>query len=395
MTMQQIPLLIEAQGPLTFPERKPGVQFRRSLPYVPGSAIYGALGRVLAETLDKKEFGELFRAIRCHNAYPAFPGDGAVRPMPLTAAHPKGVTDTYHDMLYRRVCWEQLQPAALIDLPTDDQGRPWEPAGRVFYTLNGHTLHTRSVSQRVLTRVGINRHRGTAESSFLYSPLVINEVMVEAGKGQKDTRHPTRFRGSVVVPDQWAAQVRNALASIYALGGRQTTGIGAVTMTAEDGQAASERRDALKQRVQQMSQRFGEMARVMAGLGATIKGWQPTTIFTVNLLSDALLTEQGWLPTSELSEAMLREATGITATRLRSFASTGIAGGWNVTWQRPKQTALSTDMGSVFVFAAETLGDDDYNQLVKLEQNGIGDRRAEGFGQVSICDAFHLRENHP
>ena len=49
--MKLVPLTIEALGPLAFPERKPGVQFRSSLPYVPGAAIYGALGMLLGPQL--------------------------------------------------------------------------------------------------------------------------------------------------------------------------------------------------------------------------------------------------------------------------------------------------------------------------------------------------------
>ena len=47
--------------------------------------------------------------------------------------------------------------------------------------------------RRVLTRVAINRRRGTAEDQRLYSPLVLSEV----SRGQ-----PTQFRGSVFVPQE-------------------------------------------------------------------------------------------------------------------------------------------------------------------------------------------------
>ncbi|KPV53214.1 hypothetical protein SE17_10960, partial [Kouleothrix aurantiaca] len=69
-----VPITIEALSPLAFPERKPGVQFRSSLQYVPGAAIYGALGMLLGKALDAEAFGKLFREIRCHNAYPIVQG---------------------------------------------------------------------------------------------------------------------------------------------------------------------------------------------------------------------------------------------------------------------------------------------------------------------------------
>lgn len=424
-----VPITIEALGPLAFPERKSGVQFRSSLPYVPGAAIYGALGMLLGKTLDDKTFGKLFRELRCHNAYPILQGDAWARPLPMTAMQPKGGKDKdkepccpdcddkkggvrrpYDDSLYDRVCWEQQQPPALIYAPADPEGRPWESVGRVFYALEDAecnswqggdklddvVIGTREVSQRVLTRVSINRRRGTAEDSRLYSPLVLSEVMEDRCKQLVQAR----FRGSIVVPGS-GTQILAALADVTHLGARQTTGVGAVEMQPQDGFAYEDSISALQKRIEAMSRRFKEQAALYTALGGS--DWQPGTIFTVNLLSDAILLEQGWLPSNELSGEVLEETTrtftdtgeitysGIRAHLIRSFTTTATVGGWNVSWQRPKQTAVATQMGSVFVFQASgELSPADYAALARLEHDGIGERRAEGYGQVRICDEFHL-----
>lgn len=429
-----VPITIEALSPLAFPERKPGVQFRSSLQYVPGAAIYGALGMLLGKTLDAEAFGKLFREIRCHNAYPILPGDAWSRPLPMTAMQPKGeknknneslcpncgdkkgaIRRPYDDSLYDRVCWEQQQPAALIYAPADAEGRPWESVGRIFYALEdldckpwhvGDKLDdvgvgSREVSQRVLTRVSINRRRGTAEDTRLYSPLVLSETMEERCKHLV----PTRFQGSVAVPDD-DIQVTAALANITHVGARQTTGVGAVDIHAQPAIAREDSIAALQTRVEAMKQRFKQQAELYATLGG--RDWQPGTIFTVNLLSDAILYEQGWLPTNEINGEMLEEATrtfanngdvayqGIKARLIRAFTTTATVGGWNVSWQRPKQNAVATQMGSVFVFqAADGLSPDDYAALARLEHDGVGERRAEGYGQVRICDEFHLLTQLP
>ena len=413
--MKLVPLAIAALGPLAFPERKPGVQFRSSLPYVPGAAIYGALGALLGKQLEGAEFAALFRNIRCHNAYPALDGDPWSHPLPMTAIQPKGGKETgprcpdcgvkegpyrrpYDDALVARVCWERQQPAALLYMPTDDQGRPWEAVGRTFYTLENEQcdawqpggdltkagIGTREVTQRVLTRVAINRRRGTAEDSRLYSPLVISEVMEDRCK--KLTA--TRFLGSIVVPDG-DTQILAALKDITYIGGRQTTGIGAVEISQQQEAASAADAAAISERVATMTKRFQEQAALYQALGGT--PWQVGTIFTVNLLSDAILLDQGWLPTNELNGDMLKELTGVDATLIRSFTTTTTVGGWNVSWQRPKPTAVATNMGSLFVFQAEgELSPADYDALATLERGGIGERRAEGYGQVRICDEFHL-----
>ncbi|MFQ3632394.1 type III-B CRISPR module-associated Cmr3 family protein [Roseiflexus sp.] len=383
--MLQLGFDIEALAPLTFPERKPGAQFNASLPYVPGAAIFGALGQVIgAQTFDDA----LFRAIRCHNAYPAQQGDAWVRPLPATAIQPKGAdgTEEVTDSLYARVCWERQQPSALIYAPTDADGRPWEAVGQRFYTLSDGGLQYRSVQQRILTRVAINRQRGTAENQRLYSLLAISETTEV-----KTRRVPTRFRGSMALPPSAEEQVRSALTHITHLGGRQTSGLGAVRVHMTEIAVSVDETQQVQQRVAAMTQRFREQARLYEELGGmpwSIEG----NIFTINLLADAILLEQGWLPTQELSAEQFKDLTGIEATLLRAFTTTKIVGGWHTLWQRPKPTSVAVAMGGLYVFQTDRpLTEEDYRRLAQLQIDGIGERRTEGYGQIRICDEFHLR----
>jgi CRISPR-associated protein Csx10 len=87
---------------------------------------------------------------------------------------------------------------------------------------------------------------------------------------------------------------------------------------------------------------------------------------------------------------MLAEHTGIQAKLLRSFTSTSVAGGWNVSWQRPKPTHHTTTQSSVFVFEADqSLDEAACIRLAQMQLEGIGERRPEGYGQIRICDEFH------
>ena len=392
---------ITAQSPLVFPVRKPGAQFRASLPYVPGAVLYGALGEALARA--GRFDAEFMRAVRCHNAYPAAPGDPWVRPLPLSAATPKGA-DRPADTLVARVCWEVLQPAALIYAPTDKSGRAWETVSGFYappHDDDARKQTARGVAQRVMTRVSINRRRGTAEDQRLYSFLAISEVNTftrhrwnEQGYEEDAAQSfATLFLGSVVSRDN--VDLAPLLAQIDQVGGRITTGMGEVAVqaqetTPEDGQV-------IQRRIAQMTERFRASAARYARLRPT-RDWQPDgAIFTVNLLSDAILYEDGWRPTTTLIAEMLREASGIQAELrlLRSFAQPDVAGGWNVVWPGPKPTEVSTQRGAVFVFqASHGLTDDDYQRLADLQLDGIGERRAEGYGQVRICDEFHLDDSY-
>jgi len=382
--MRQLSFQIEALAPLAFPERKPGVQFNASLPYVPGAAIYGALGQQIGpDDFD----AALFRDLRCHNAYPDRADDLWVRPLPATAIKPKGAEPNtqLRDSLYERLCWAMQEPTALIYAPTDDDGRPWEAAGSPFYTLNAeHQVAAREVQQRMLTRVAINRQRGTAQDGRLYSPLVISEV-------QSKTMTSTTFLGNLVVPDESYDEISAALQAITHLGARQTTGLGAVKIELASTTQPNDAPEMIMRRVSAMTRRFQDQAAFYEQLGG--KPWPiaASSIFTLNLLSDAILLENGWLPTQELSPQLLEEATGIKATLLRSFTTTKTVGGFHSLWQRPKPAEVAVAMGGLYVYLADVpLTSEDCVQLAQLQLEGIGERRAEGFGQLRICEDFHV-----
>ncbi len=378
-----VTLTITALSPLAFPERKPGDQFRPSAPFVPGAVIYGALGERCYAT-------ERFAALRCHNACPAEGGDAWVRPLPTSAIQAKGQEQApVHDALVERVCWRRQGPKALLYSPTDGQGRAWDRFDAAFYTLRDDQpgrLHSRTVAQRMLTRVAISRRSGTAADQQLYSPLVLSEV------NSNDPGQPTVFLGSAVLPEG-DEEALEALTSITHLGGRQTSGLGRVRI--EVARSEPERGDAIKHRVALLTERFQEQAALYERLGGSEWKIPDGTIFTINLLADTILTEQGWLPSYDLSPALLEELTGIRAERLAAMVDPTVCAGWNVLWQRPKHSAPGLRKGGLFVFQAEhPLEEGHYQQLARLQSDGIGERRQEGYGQVRVCDEFHLRRDY-
>ena len=117
------------------------------------------------------------------------------------------------------------------------------------------------------------------------------------------------------------------------------------------------------------------------------------TYFSVDLQSDAILTaEDGWQQSMVLTAPILQKMTGCNThiELVRSFSNYDYVSGWNTAWGLPKEIDLATRIGSVFVFHTSDI--ESWKQHLKeLEDNGIGNRREEGFGQILICDPFHLR----
>lgn len=61
--------------------------------------------------------------------------------------------------------------------------------------------------------------------------------------------------------------------------------------------------------------------------------------------------------------------------------------GWSGLWGLPREDALAIGMGSVFVVRFEQ--EPDFGALLRLQEEGIGERKAEGFGRVTVADPFH------
>jgi CRISPR-associated protein Csx10 len=394
-------VVITAEGPLAFPSRKPDTQFSQSLGYVPGIAIWGALGARLQRT----------PAARFSNALPARAADEWARVLPATAMSckrqpgfvkaedvdtpPHGVFDTLID----RACWEELRPAAFTYDPHCPEclGRPDAFSG--FYAPHiddPARFQKREVAQRLLTRVAIDRRRGAAAEGQLYSPLVIAEMaayertraeQAATGDGEKHAYEPTSFLGLAwnLKPDE-----RAALEQVEVLGGRRSSGLGRVRIVVRDEPAAGDLPARLRAFNAALSARW---ALMWAASPTATPNWSPEqwTLFCVGLQTEAVLLEDGWRPTIVYSAAQLLAETGLKAELVRSWASGRVAGGWNIRWNRHRPTALTTPAGAVYLFRTQEQPARVLEALAALEQHGLGARRAEGYGIVRCCDEFHVQ----
>src|SRR5437588_10164803 len=90
-----------------------------------------------------------------------------------------------------------------------------------------------------------------------------------------------------------------------------------------------------------------------------------------------------------------RAAVGFELTR--RFSGIEWVFGWNPTAGLPKTPDLAVRAGAAFLFERRgtPLETEELAVLGRvmetIEATGIGERRAEGFGRVIFCDAFHWR----
>jgi CRISPR-associated protein Csx10 len=97
-------------------------------------------------------------------------------------------------------------------------------------------------------------------------------------------------------------------------------------------------------------------------------------VVVITLLSDAILHDRNGNPTVDMD-------TVIGSGRLKVYQKTRFVGGFNRKWGLPLTQSIALQAGSVFVYAASEV---DQEALKRLENDGIGERRTEGFGRIAI-----------
>lgn len=409
--MQHIQLVIRAKSPLAIERQKTGSSVSDVETYIPGTALRGAIAGLMirqaqAEGQDfanelESDFKTLFidnQAI-FQNAYPALTEhltvNSEVRVMPATALSSKnssgfkpkknGVFDTLIDRFCADAYGQIYDPNCPID---GDRVDPF----KVLYSIHDGTYYSHSATSRLLTRVGINRRRATAEDQVLYSLQVLNET-----KRKDDHVEEMAFVGNIWVCDELANEFYNYLqqhSEHIRIGGATSRGLGKIEIQSE----LVEHQSTIQQRIDKfnrtLKQRWEQWKIFRNQPNTEI---QNRCFFTLDLQSDAILTEN-WLRTTVISPAMLQKIAGLTNGNLQlhaAYSSYSYRSGWNTAWGLHKDTELTTDRGSVYLFSINESDRVVWEKaLENLEIWGVGNATAEGFGQIRVCDEFHnvLRE---
>jgi CRISPR-associated protein Csx10 len=240
------------------------------------------------------------------------------------------------------------------------------------------------------TRVAINRATQTAEEGQLYSVRAVDEG--------------TRFAGFIDAEPEITPLMRKWLPQVKFIGGRTSRGFGRVLVSVK----TVRRPDSTYERIQSFNRKHRELVRYLRLLATEPAPVTERTLFTVDLKSDALIRNTDGLPTLKFDEATICDAlrllpgarkAGINPARFTLIACfvRGVqVSGWQTAWGLPKEVLLGSAMGGLYVFSVAP-GDLKLDELAKLleqlEHSGIGEMREDGYGQITICDPFHMEVN--
>ena len=395
-TFTELSIKVTLESPIITGGRKPSGQAAETVQYIRGGLIRGAVANALLADLENSEPDDDFKQLFLNDGAGIFrncyPG---VSVLPATAIGCKdfsGFIDKkapdnhgIFDTLFQRLVTEK---AGLLYHPNcpncdDDDGRVEAKSG--FYTQSKGCYKQKILNTRLLTRVAINRQRKVAADGLLYHLNAIDPLIM---KGEKSKN--VRLYGSARVPSALVSKVADTLQKqVQRLGGGSSRGLGRVSVKVK--KRDDNDTDSLEQRISKFNKEFEKVWGSYSHLPNVNIGDFDDGYFSVDLQSGAIL-EQNWQSSMVITEQMLQETTGCNAEvkLIRSFANYDYVSGWNAAWKLPKETDLVTQMGSVFVFRATDI-DAWIPALQTLESKGIGNRREEGFGQILICDRFHLR----
>ena len=235
---------------------------------------------------------------------------------------------------------------------------------------------------RLLTRTGISRETGTVQEGILYNREVLNE-------GQQ-------FWGAMSFADEalyndfydFANEVGDK--GLLRIGNNLTRGLGKLGILEEEFEKlVPDDVMSLKQRVLAFNDKFHAQAKTYC-----IDLPHPF-YFPITLQADAIILNAQLRYQTTLDGEYLCQSFNLTdATLVYQNASTRRVMGWNTLFGLPKAAEWAISMGSVFLFGYNgTIDDAFYETLYNIEQTGIGKRKLEGFGRVTVADAFHWEVN--
>ena len=396
----ELSIKVTLESPILTGGRKPSGQAVEAVNYIRGGLIRGAIAKALLADLKNNEPDADFERLFLNDDAGIFrnctPG---TKVLPATAASCKDFSGFHKaddnekhgifDTLLERIVSEKAEWMYQPNCPKC-QGRVEAQGG--FYTKSESIFTKKELNTRLLTRVAINRQRKVAEDELLYHLTAIDPIIV---KNQKKTSQDevesekVILHGSARIPSSLVNKVDQTLQQkVKRLGGGGSRGLGNICIAVDKQQSSH----TLSKRIDDFNNALEKVWRTYTDLPNTEIGVFEGTYFTLNLQSDAILTaEDGWKRSMVLTAPMLQEMAGCktNVSLIRSFASYNYVGGWNAAWGLPKETDLVTQIGSVFVFHTPDI-DAWLPELQTLENIGIGNRREEGFGQILICDPFHL-----
>ena len=417
--MPRLNVLLEARSPLLLGTGLAIGNVQESRSYVAGSVWRGALARTVLQARGQlkhsglpvtiaapaPDFAALFLgegAAHFSFLYPASQPGHTALPIPLTARTCKqkpGFAPGGHGLFDGLL--NRLREAAVGERPYSRDAKPCSQCQGRLERRRGFmgraaaddatTYDEARPGRRAFVRVGLNRFTETAQEQILY----LLEALTPSAK-DKDSAATLAFTGTWSGTEAqektlwaWLDQYLLPEDGGYRLevGTARARGMGHAILRlspAEDGTPASTAGD-LAVRLERFQPR------------ADGQPTDPSHVYAaLTLRSPLALLDARGLPAERITADLLRAYHSNVPAGLEVLADYSVLEretwtGWSAAWGLPKPVTTVISAGSVIALrvpASERRQLLDY--LAALSAEGLGEHRSEGFGEVLVCDLFHV-----
>lgn len=391
------------QTPLSFKATRSSTD-AQTLDYIPGSSLLGALAKAHQIYFsDKEEFQSLFfeSGLIVGNCYPVGEEGGEYAslrsgPFPSTSLtckrFPGFITQTeeethgIRDLLKEWTAFalsdnkkdELLLP--LLECPYEEGGCTCKanrvPASNYYYVDEQRRVFSTSVVQKkMITGTGIDRRTGTVRTGVIYN----REVLLE---GQY-------FCGEISINESAWSSLEDLLettsrAGYLRVGSSRSRGLGEIRRVSTV-ESSYQQASIIKENIKEFTEKVSHLCNEH---GIT----QPYQyLIPLTLHSDTVIVDDFLRYSSCIDEELFYHHISPCQVRLvyGSFSNHDTMG-WDSFLGLPRKKDLVINKGSVFVFGLvdepkPTLFED----LHQLQVKGLGERRREGYGRISVADTFH------
>lgn len=421
--MPHYKVVFEAHEPLLLGENLPGNNFNSSRSFIAGSVLRGGLAKAILTPLGlwpqggqpaakQAQLPVAFQHIFLTEPLACFGFLYPVRrtylqasqseafPLPLTTqtckAHKGFKADGQHgvfDRLMSLLPQSAQDPIGglLANCPICQ-----EPLDRLRgFGVRASETYQAKANPRTFVRVGLNRWTETAEEGILYTLEALVPALNQPG--QSDTaaeslEQPLSFTGYLVMSaGQWT-DFKTLLADQLVpqdggyrlrLGADRSRGMGAGILYLPD----------------EPEPKPDPADRLAAFQPCDDQGQQLDTsldYFSLTLRAPTLLYDTLGRPTgnatSDILAAYLPPPPQLTFLPQASVVEYESWSGWSAAWGLPKPITPAIAAGSVLTFCAPASERPAVVTFLQtIEQNGLGERRAEGWGEAISCDPFHMQ----
>jgi len=400
MNRRRFRVTVRLRGPVVIGREVDVQNVRQTQDVLPGSLWRGTLGRLVGETLGgpgHSSFQELFKgdgSIRFGTLFPARWEPSSEGPEPDAFVAPLTAVECKASPGFRgHGIWDILTGILEGDLPGDRPLRCPECGGRLdkvrrfLYRDGGGRYQDVSVPKKFFVRVGLNRWTETAEEGVLY---VLEAIW---------PREPSLgFVGTWVMTDPQREVLERCLKPYQVahaprryrlrVGSARARGMGEVEI--EWREDSTDLEESIRRRLDAWN------ARVHA---------ESFCVWTLDVQTPLHLLDRWGHPLCRPDPELLLEALRFYCPDLpesteldckATLVEDVSVGGWSQLWGLPKPWASMIGPGSVLTFrCARTDRDRLIPVLARIEAEGLGERRPEGFGQVIVCNPFHGDRSFP